>query len=135
MLLSNECSLLVTVIALPKLMILYAYSTPSSVVGTIPLERVRFIGMPLFAANGTPLEAPIDETAPWPENLQYFGEPSPEIDANWKRLIGTRYFSVSEDEAVRVWGERRHEYINYQKGGYTAGSVIPSLEPKIRRVD
>jgi hypothetical protein len=50
-----------------------------------------------------------------------FGSPSPEIDANWGRLIGDRYFSISEDEAKRAWGDKRHEYVDEWAGGYTAG--------------
>lgn len=88
---------------------------------TIPLEDVRFSGSPQFYPNGSLMHKHIDESAPWPENLQYFGEPSPEIDANWERLIGWRYFSISEDEAKSVWSDTYHEYVDELKGGYTAG--------------
>jgi hypothetical protein len=50
-----------------------------------------------------------------------FGSLSSEIDDNWERLIGGRYFSISEEEATREWGENRHEYVDERKGGYSAG--------------
>lgn len=53
-----------------------------------------------------------DESAPWPENIRYVGEPSPEIDENWQRLIGKRYFSISEEEAKRAWGDRRQDFVD-----------------------
>jgi len=52
--------------------------------------------------------------------MNLFGPPSPEIDANWDQLIGKRYFSISEEEAVEAWGPKRHEYIDHLQGGYTA---------------
>ncbi|PVH73924.1 hypothetical protein DL98DRAFT_389913, partial [Cadophora sp. DSE1049] len=87
----------------------------------IPLERIRFTGSPNFYHNGTPWRYPTDTTAKWPENMKLFGEPSAEIDHNWERLIGRRYVSMSEKEAIRAWGEKRHEYVDERLGGYTAG--------------
>ncbi len=55
------------------------------------------------------------------KNMVLFGPPSREIDKNWERLIGQRYFSVSEEEAIRAWGEKRKNYIDQRAGGYTAG--------------
>jgi len=70
-----------------------------------------------------------DETAPWPENVRYVGEPIHEIDENWQRLIGKRYFSISEEEAKKAWGDRRHEFVDQNMGGYTAGyELLPSLD-------
>lgn len=85
------------------------------------MERVTFTGSPSFSTNGTGSLDPVDETAPWPENMVLFGAPSDEIDMNWDRLIGHRYFSISEEEAKRAWGDKRHEYVDQRKGGYTAG--------------
>ncbi|KAF5627486.1 hypothetical protein F52700_8412 [Fusarium sp. NRRL 52700] len=87
----------------------------------IPLEEVQFRGSPHFYANGTPWMKDPEESATWPENAQYVGEPSHEIDENWQRLIGKRYFSISEDEAKRAWGDRRREFVDQNMGGYTAG--------------
>jgi len=87
----------------------------------IPLEKVRFHGTPHIRENLTSWLDPPDESRPWPENVKYFGEPSPEIDQNWERLYEKRYFSLSEEEAIRAWGERRHEYVDERMGGYTAG--------------
>jgi len=53
--------------------------------------------------------------------LELFGEPNPQIDANWEKLIGGRYVSISEEEATRAWGHKRHEYVDQELGGYTAG--------------
>jgi hypothetical protein len=87
----------------------------------IPLERVRFKGSPHFHANGTGYLDPVDGTRPWPEDMVLFGPPSQEIDNNWERLIGNRYFSVSEEEAKMAWGDKRHEYVDQRRGGYSAG--------------
>ncbi|EWG41480.1 hypothetical protein FVEG_03591 [Fusarium verticillioides 7600] len=87
----------------------------------VPLEEVQFRGSPHFYHNGTPWMKDPDEIAPWPENVRYVGEPSHEIDENWQRLIGKRYFSISEEEARRAWGNKRHEFVDQNMGGYTAG--------------
>jgi hypothetical protein len=90
-----------------------------TVLPSIPLEQRRFTGSPKFLNNGSPWKDPIDETAPW----LYFGEPTPDLDANWHRLIGERYFTVSEEVAIRAWGDSRHEFVDQNLGGYTAGYV------------
>jgi hypothetical protein len=87
----------------------------------IPLEQVRFRGSPQFDSNGYMSRKPYDESTPWPENVTYFGEPSPEIDANWEKLIGWRYFSISEDEAKARWPDTYLEYVDQLEGGFTAG--------------
>jgi len=86
----------------------------------VPLELVRFTGSPHFHENGTAWKALANKSAPWPENMQLFGTPSQEIDDNWDKLIRKRYFSISEEEAERAWGEKRFEYIDQMHGGYTA---------------
>ena len=87
----------------------------------IPLEKRRFTGSSHFHDNGTAWLDPVDESAPWPENMQLFGSPSVEIDHNWERLLGGRYVSVSGGEATRAWGEKRFEYVDQELGGFTAG--------------
>ncbi|KAH8882203.1 hypothetical protein GQ53DRAFT_701340 [Thozetella sp. PMI_491] len=90
----------------------------------IPLEQVRFKGSPHFTSNGTGWLDPMDEDAPWPENMVLFGPPSPEVDDNWARLIGSRYFSISDEEATRAWGEDRYAYVEKRFGGYSAGLEV-----------
>ncbi|ROW10505.1 hypothetical protein VMCG_01766 [Cytospora schulzeri] len=87
----------------------------------VPLEEVRFSGSPHFYDNGTSWRESVDLTVPWPENMQLLGDPSPEVDKNWNDYIGKRYFSISEEEAIRAWGDKRHEYVDQKDGGYTAG--------------
>jgi hypothetical protein len=87
----------------------------------IPLEQVRFTGSPEFDSEGLMHHKPWDENTPWPENVRYFGEPSPDIDENWRKLIGMRYFSISEEEAKTVWPNNYDDYIDQLQGGYTAG--------------
>ncbi|KAK8013294.1 Cyclochlorotine biosynthesis protein O [Apiospora marii] len=87
----------------------------------IPLELVTFRRSPHFDINGTGFLDPVDPKAPWPENMVLFGTPSEQIDDNWERLISDRYFSVTEEEATRAWGDKRHEYVDEEEGGYTAG--------------
>jgi hypothetical protein len=81
---------------------------------------VRFTGSPEFDEHGRMHHKPWDPNVPWPENVRYFGEPSPEIDENWNKLIGTRYFSISE-EAKSVWPDTYSDYVDQLQGGYTAG--------------
>ncbi|KAK0723430.1 hypothetical protein B0T26DRAFT_260663 [Lasiosphaeria miniovina] len=56
--------------------------------------------------------------------MKLFGPPSPEIDANWNRLIHDRYFAISEEEATRAWGDRRFEFVDQKRGGYSAGLEV-----------
>lgn len=79
------------------------------------------MGSPQLDTDGSLSHKPFDNSTRWPENVQYFGTPSPEIDENWNKLIGKRYFSVSEEEAKMVWGDKYHEYVDELQGGYTAG--------------
>lgn len=70
---------------------------------------------------------PVDETAEWPENLDFTSQ-SKETDQNWRDLLDDRFFSLSEEEAIEAWGEKRHMYIDQINGGYTAGlDVFHSL--------
>lgn len=64
---------------------------------------------------------PVDKHAKWPENKKFVGKPSAEIDENWMSLLDDRYFSISEEEAIEAWGDRRYEYVDEEHGGYTAG--------------
>jgi hypothetical protein len=63
----------------------------------------------------------LDTSVPWPENRRYIGEPGEEVDVNWDDLIGDRYFSISEQEAIYAWGNERREFVDEMQGGYTAG--------------
>lgn len=62
-----------------------------------------------------------DPEARWPENLRFTGDLTDEVDENWNEIVEDRYFSVSEAEAIEAWGDRRHEYVDEELGGYTAG--------------
>jgi hypothetical protein len=62
-----------------------------------------------------------DPKARWPENLRFTGDLSDEVDENWNQIVEDRYFSVSEAEAIEAWGDHRHEYVDEELGGYTAG--------------
>lgn len=87
----------------------------------IPLELKKFKGTPDFDSNGTMHTPAVDKHAKWPENHKFVGEPTAEIDNNWMSLVEDRYFSISEEEAKEAWGERRHEYVDEDHGGYSAG--------------
>jgi len=97
------------------------YRTDMRFPSDIPLETVRFRSSPHFDSNGTISLSPADPEAPWPENADYFGTPTEEIDAAWEKLIGRRYVAISEEEAIRAWGDKRHIYVDETRGGYTAG--------------
>jgi hypothetical protein len=62
-----------------------------------------------------------NQSSPWPENVQLFGEPSPTIDANWDRILEGRYFSISVEDAKRAWGDQYLSFVNQLKGGWSAG--------------
>lgn len=81
----------------------------------------RFVGSPKFDENGTMWMIATDPEARWPENLRFTGDLSDEVDENWNQIVEDRYFSVSENEAIEAWGDRRHEYVDEEYGGYTAG--------------
>ncbi|PQE15531.1 Tat pathway signal sequence protein [Rutstroemia sp. NJR-2017a WRK4] len=51
----------------------------------------------------------------------YVGEPSTEIDEAWNAIIGgeSHYFSVSEDEAKKLWGDESDRYRDRIRGGWT----------------
>jgi hypothetical protein len=65
---------------------------------------------------------PLNTSAPWPENRQYFGEPTRAIDENWDELIGGRYFEITEEEARRTLGKDKYtEYWDGTRQRYEAG--------------
>jgi hypothetical protein len=87
----------------------------------VNLVKWTFTGSPSFLEDGTSVVPPIAEDAEWPENVDYFAEPSEEVDEAWEILIGKRYFSISEEEAKHFWGDKYTEYVDERQGGYTAG--------------
>lgn len=59
-----------------------------------------------------------------PTRPVYVGtSPTPAMDEAWERLIGYRYWSISEQEAKRLWGVSYVHYRDYRQGGYTGGQV------------
>lgn len=58
-----------------------------------------------------------------PGDIMYTGKPSPEIDRAWNDLLWGRYFSISEEEAKRLWGDRFEEFRDRALTGFTAGYV------------
>jgi hypothetical protein len=55
------------------------------------VSLVKFTGGIKFDDNGTMFR----DNGP---GLRYVGRPGPEIDANWKALVGTRYLAFTEDQ-------------------------------------
>jgi hypothetical protein len=75
---------------------------------------------------------------------QFIGDPSPEIDLAWESLISGmylrslksalcteewigRYFAITKDEAISIYGDRYEELWNAEVGGYTAGQAPRSV--------
>lgn len=56
----------------------------------------------------------------WPENTNYFAEPTEAVDAAWDRLLGNVTVSISLDEAQRAWGDEYLKYRDFTQGGFTA---------------
>ncbi|PQE29314.1 hypothetical protein CJF30_00004345 [Rutstroemia sp. NJR-2017a BBW] len=56
----------------------------------------------------------------------YVGEPSTEIDEAWNAIIGgeSHYFSVSEDEAKKLWGDESDRYRDRIRGGWTGTKAL-----------
>ncbi|KAH9207799.1 hypothetical protein DL95DRAFT_313013 [Leptodontidium sp. 2 PMI_412] len=82
--------------------------TPSQ---AFKLIQTRFTGGVDFSPEGIEVLAP----------SFYVGEPSLEIDEAWNAIIGgeSHYFSVSEDEARRLWGTESDRYRDRIRGGWT----------------
>ncbi|KAF5868413.1 putative tat pathway signal sequence protein [Botrytis fragariae] len=82
--------------------------TPSE---TFKLIQTRFTGGVDFSPEGIEVLAP----------SIYVGEPSLEIDEAWNAIIGgeSHYFSVSEEEARRLWGTESDRYRDRIRGGWT----------------
>jgi hypothetical protein len=72
---------------------------------------VVFTGGVDFDSKGDEILGPSD----------YVGEPSPEIDAAWNAIIGGEghYFSVSEQEALELWGVDYDRFRDRIHGGWT----------------
>lgn len=78
---------------------------------TFELTQKIFTGGVDFSPNGEEILGPSD----------YVGEPSPQIDAAWDAIIGgeSHYFSVSEQEAIALWGRDADKYRDRIRGGWT----------------
>lgn len=95
----------------------------------------QFTGSPLFldGEEFLPLDSP---------SLKYVGDPSPEIDSTWGKLIHckfemahsptwyvltvwiARYFYITEQEAADAWGDNYRDYWDPKRKGFVAGYVI-----------
>lgn len=78
------------------------------------LQRVRFWGGPRWYENGT------GYALHNPDEPRYTGPPTPQIDEAWRGLIGGRYFSITEQEAIDTWGPT-HGLSYNSSMGYRAG--------------
>ncbi|KAH8819356.1 hypothetical protein F5884DRAFT_9763 [Xylogone sp. PMI_703] len=56
-----------------------------------------------------------------PDDKVYTGTPSPEIDHAWHELLWGRYFSISEEEAKRLWPDNYEDFRDREKSGFTGG--------------
>ncbi|KAF5702304.1 hypothetical protein FMUND_13539 [Fusarium mundagurra] len=88
----------------------------------IELEQKKFSGNVKFLSNGTEVLI-LDPLEP-----VYVGNPHPDIDLAWDKLLKGRYFSLSEEEAKKVWGPGYKVYMDRAEGGFTGGfDVFHSL--------
>ncbi|KAH8816706.1 hypothetical protein F5884DRAFT_777023 [Xylogone sp. PMI_703] len=71
---------------------------------TVEYIPVRFSGAAGFYDNGTAYV--IKEK----DELQYVGDPSPEMDQAWEELIFGRYINITENEAKHAWGDKYDQY-------------------------
>ncbi|KIX93903.1 uncharacterized protein Z520_10240 [Fonsecaea multimorphosa CBS 102226] len=70
-----------------------------SAFGSIELKQVRFTGGLLVTENGT-LYRPVDPNEP-----QYVGEPSPDIDRNWADLLYAPEVGLYGEDAAQLVGK------------------------------
>lgn len=81
----------------------------------VGVQLRTFTGAPSFDSNG-------HVVVPHPDPVRYVGKPTPEVDEAWERLVGGRYFLISEDEARATWGDDEYrDYWSWDRGGYVAG--------------
>ncbi|KAK5764142.1 metalloendopeptidase [Elasticomyces elasticus] len=78
-------------------------------------ELVRFSGTANFHENGSAYRVAA------PGQPQFVGTPSAEIDAAWDSLITGRYFTITEAEAQRTWGQSFKEYYSNPITGIEMG--------------
>lgn len=81
----------------------------------IEIEQKKFAGNVKWLENGTEILI-LD-----PADPVYVGDPSPDIDRAWDSLVEGRYFSISREEARRIWGDAHEVYRDETSGGYTGG--------------
>ena len=81
----------------------------------IQLELRNFSGNVKFLENGTEVLA-LD-----PDDTVYVCEPTKAIDRAWDKLLESRYFSISEEEAKLLWGDSYEVYRDHKNGGFTGG--------------
>lgn len=79
----------------------------------IQFKQVKFQSPVDFEPNGH--EFLVEQ----PGAKKYIGESWDEIDANWEELLWGRYFSISEDEAKRLWGDDYEKYWDYRTWLFT----------------
>jgi len=89
----------------------------------IPMVKQRTHGRLRLYPNFTSYIAEPDLEARWPENLSYFGNPGPEEDKNWAVMMHDTHFSVTDEEAHRVWGDDYKKYYLEEAHGYQAESA------------
>ena len=81
----------------------------------IQLEQVRFKSPVDFEANGH------EFLVTQPGDKAYVGNTTKEVDDAWAELLWGRYFSISEKEAISLWGDEHLMYSDPIRSGYTGG--------------
>ncbi|KAI4155165.1 MAG: hypothetical protein LQ340_001179 [Diploschistes diacapsis] len=96
----------------------------------IELELRRFTSGVLFTPAGEPYRTK------YPGKPEYVGPPSPEVDANWEKLIGSRYFSVTDEEAEQIADkENKKTWDKHADWGFLSGfDVLHSLHCVVRAI-
>ena len=92
----------------------------------IPLVKRRFHNSQTFPAEHMMATQPLQEGAPWPENVSYFGNPGEQEDLNWDRLlIQGESFPITVEEARRAWPDHYQEYYLEEEQGYRTLYALP----------
>ncbi|ENH98542.1 hypothetical protein COCC4DRAFT_67259 [Bipolaris maydis ATCC 48331] len=81
----------------------------------VKIEQLQYTSGIEFTDNGLP------QLVYSPGEVLYVGELSPAIDKAWDELIKGRYFSISENKAKELWGEKYKDYRDRIDGGFTGG--------------
>ncbi|KAF2722586.1 hypothetical protein K431DRAFT_41535, partial [Polychaeton citri CBS 116435] len=110
---------MISVSSKPMRPITNASTAPSRTL--VEYEKVKFTGTARFTDDGTAYRTRT------PNETQYFGKPSRELDQAWDDLIGNRFFYITDKEAQAAFGPNFAQYHVTQYGINSELDVMHTL--------